>query len=243
MKSIKNLKSILIIIVFVLSMIFLALVIFKVRSNNSDIEENNKFQKITIGSAMAQVYSSVKYPSFKEGDKIFGDKDAKLKIFVYEDAANLYSAELAETIDRIYSENKNDVSVIIRPYISKNETASREAALAIECAGDQNKWIEMRALLLAKTKNEGLNLEELNSYASQINLDQSSLNACLTNNEKSAKIEGLSSEAETYSVLGAPTIFIGKEMILGARPYEDYTDSNGDKILGLKTIVTELLKK
>ena len=64
----------------------------------------------------------------------------------------------------------------------------------------------------------------------------------MTNQEKLAKIEELSREAEQYEVMGAPTIFIDNEMILGARPYEDYVDSNGEQVAGLKTIISKKLK-
>ena len=55
--------------------------------------------------------------------------------------------------------------------------------------------------------------------------------------EKSAK---LSESAKDYAVIGAPTIFINDSLIVGARPYEDYVDSNGDKVDGLKTIIERI---
>jgi len=48
--------------------------------------------------------------------------------------------------------------------------------------------------------------------------------------------------AKQFSVYGAPTIFIGNDLIIGARPYEDYLDETGAKIAGLKTLVAEKLK-
>ena len=91
MKNIKNLKNILIIIVFALSIIFLIQVIVRANKNSAiNSEEFGKLEKFGAGEAMAQVYSSSKVPNFQEGDKIFGSKDAKIKIFVYEDDASLY---------------------------------------------------------------------------------------------------------------------------------------------------------
>lgn len=242
MKNVKNLKSILIIIVFVLSIIFLSLVIIKVRNDKNYLTEQNKLETYAPGAAMAQVYTSASSPSLKNDDKIIGSSKAKIKIFVYEDASSIYSAKLAETLDRIYSENKNDVAIIVRPFISKESQTSNGSALAIECAGDQDKWQEMRTLLFGKAKDESLNLSELGSYVSQLSLDESAFSTCLTNEGKSAKIEGLSSEATSYSVLGAPTMFINNELVIGARPYDDYTDSNGDNIEGLKTLISRQLQ-
>ena len=48
--------------------------------------------------------------------------------------------------------------------------------------------------------------------------------------------------AANFSVYGAPTVFIGEEMIVGARPYSNFTDSNGDEIEGLKQVIARQLK-
>lgn len=242
MKNVKNLKSILIIIVFVLSLIFLSLVIIKVRNDRNYLAGQDKLETYAPGAAMAQVYSSASSPSLRNDDKIIGSSKAKIKIFVYEDPSSLYSANLAETLNRIYSENKDEVAIIVRPFVSKGSQISNETALAVECAGEQNKWQEMRSLLFEKAKDESLNLSELETYANQLSLDRTIFSACLTNEEKSAKIERLNSEAINYSVMGAPTIFINDEIVLGARPYDDYLDSNGDNIEGLKTLIGKKLK-
>jgi len=241
MKNIKNLKNILIIIVFVLSIIFLSLVIVKTKNEQDYLEESARLESYAPGAPMAQVYSAPSSPVLKNDDKIFGSRDAKVKVFVYEDNASIYSANLAETLDKVYLENKDNVAIIVRPFITNNSSFSKESALALECAGDQNKWQEMRALLFAQVKNDSLNLVDTSPYIEQLSLSGEAFNSCLTNGEKSAKIERLSAEAINYSVLGAPTIFIDNEIILGARPYEDYIDSNGDNIKGLKTLISRKL--
>lgn len=242
MKKIKNLKSILIIIVFVLSIIFLSLSIIKTRNDRAYLEESARLENYAPGAPMAQVYHTSTNPVLENDDKVIGSSNAKIKIFVYEDNASIYSAQLADTLGKVYLEHKDDVAIIVRPFISNNASFSKETALMIECAGDQNKWQEMRALLFAQAKNESLNLQDINSYTEQLSLDKTTFGTCLTNQEKSAKIERLSAEASNYSVLGAPTMFINNEIVLGARPYEDYTDSNGDMIEGLKTLINKKLQ-
>lgn len=192
---------------------------------------------VTIKDAHAQSYVAAASPTLQDDDKIFGSKNAPLKIFVYEDYTNAYCANLADTLDRIKAESGNQVTIIVRPYVLKNSSLSLQAAIAVDCAGDQGKWVAMRALLFAQAKNKQVAAVNFNDYARQIGLDANKFAVCLTNKQKSEKIEQLVSAAETYKVQGAPTMFIGAEMILGARPYEDFVDSNGDKIQGLKTLV------
>lgn len=238
----KNKGLIAILAIMIVVAIFLV-VLSRFKNNNDKIGGQVKAgNNVSAGDAKEQTYSAPKAPVMKDDDKIFGSKDAPVKIFVYEDSASIYSAKLADTLDKIYANEPNNVTIIVRPFVSENSSDSKKGALAIECAGDQDKWAAMRALIFSKTKNEELNSGELAGYAQQIGLDGSKFSACLTNQAKSAKIEELNSEAGSYDVIGAPTIFIGDEMILGARPYDDYVDSNGENVDGLKTIVDRKLK-
>jgi len=236
----KSLKKIIIPLIILLVIGFVIVII--VKNNKADLK-NNKSEVLSISDAKTQSYVVNSYPEVKDDDKMFGSEKAPLKIFVYEDNSNLFSAQLADSLDKIYSENSDEVIIIVRPYVAKNSSFVKEAALAVECAGDQKKWAAMRALLFAKVKNENLNPGDFSAYAEQINLDKEDFLTCLTNIEKSAKIEELSAEAAKYNVVGAPTMFIEDEMILGARPYEDYVDSNGDNIEGLATLIARKLNK
>lgn len=202
---------------------------------------NSPLAGTSISEARAQSFSCAKCPEFREDDKIFGSAVAPLKIFVYEDYINIFSAKLADTLDRIRAESGDKVALIIRPYF-KNSSLADQAQTAVDCAGEQGKWVEMRALLFAQAKNKQLSAGSFSAYAEQISLNAADFTNCLTKNQKSVKIEQLIQEAETYKVQGTPTMFIGEEVILGARPYEDFTDSNGDKIEGLKTVVGRMLK-
>lgn len=236
----KNLKKIIIPVIIILVIIIIAFIFLRPK-NTALNPKNNKLDNLAGSEAKAQSYVASKMPVINNGDMIFGSKEAAVKIFVYEDNASLYSAQLADTLDKLTTEMPTEIAVIVRPFLTKNSAITKEAALAIECAG-KNKWMAMRALMFAKTKNNSLSFAEFGKYATELGIDEKSFATCLTNQEKSAKIEKLSAEAETYNVLGAPTIFIGDEMILGARPYEDYVDSNGDNIEGLKTVIEKKLK-
>jgi protein-disulfide isomerase len=246
MKNLKNPKNILFIVGFIILALILIFIIIRAKNNNLNSEAANKLNNastsLATGEAKAQVYAALKNPTIKDDDKIIGSKKSALTVFVYEDNANIYSAKLAATLDKIYSENQDKFSIVVRPFFPQGSLVSRDAALAIECAGDQNKWVEMRAYLFDKAKNESLNLNDLNLYVQQLSLDETKFSACLTNAQKSAKIEGLAAEAADYNVIGAPTMFINNEVVLGARPYDDYVDSNGDKIEGLKTVIEKKLK-
>lgn len=228
--------------IFIIIVILVIAVVIIFAGRPKEAAVNIPTNGLEVKDAQAQSYVvNGGRPEVKDEDKIFGDKKALLKIFVYENYSDEYSAVLADTLDKIRVESEGRVVVIVRPYVANSSTLARQAALAVDCASDQERWIEMRALLFTQAKNQVLNADRFNDYARQIGLDENKFADCLTKVEKSEKIEQSVREAVAVGILGAPTILIGDEMILGARPYEDFTDSNGDKIEGLKTVVTKKL--
>jgi protein-disulfide isomerase len=181
--------------------------------------------------------------SLAADDNIIGNQTAPLTIFVYEDYASPYSAELATTLKRIISESSDKLAVVIRPFVTVGSNISREGALALMCAADADKFAEMRDLILAAAQEGSLLAGGFGPYATQLGLDETAFNACLTNEEKSVKLEAVIAEADKNLVLGAPTIFVGNEMIIGARPYSDFVDSNDDAIEGLRAVIDRQLNQ
>ncbi|MFA6513894.1 MAG: thioredoxin domain-containing protein [Patescibacteria group bacterium] len=197
-----------------------------------------------IAGAKANSYELVTDAlAIQANDNIIGAAEAPLKIFVYEDYSSQYSAELAETLSKIASESNDKVAIISRPYIVPGSNLSRQTALATVCAKDSGKWPEMRSLLFSLTKTGLLQEEGFSTYAAELQLNGEEFITCLTNEEKSIKLDEAMKNAKDALVLGAPTMFVGDEMILGARPYADFIDSNGDAISGLKTVVERKLKE
>lgn len=236
-----NKKYLIIGVVGLLLVISLILGFKNFKNNNRDERQLVSLDTV-IKDAQAQSYAASASPTLKDGDKIFGSAKSELKIFVYEDYTNYYCSKLADTLDRIQAEFGDKVAIIVRPYVLKNSPSSLQAAVAVDCAGEQDKWIAMRALLFAAAKNKQVAVVNFEDYGQQIGLNEEKFAECLTKVQKSEKIEKSTAEALNYKVQGAPTMFMGSEMILGARPYEDYIDSNGDKIQGLKTLITDKLK-
>ena len=227
-------------ILIALAVIIIIAVIIALRPKKVAI---NSLDGFSIPGAQAQSYAANQQLLLKNDDKIIGSTKAPLKIFVYEDYTNYYSAVLADTLDKIKADNGDKVAIIVRPYALKNARPALQAAVAVDCAGDQGKWLEMRSLLCASAKNHQAVASDFSGYARQIGLNADRFTACLTNVQKSEKIEQSVKEAASYQVLGVPTMFVGDEIILGARPYDDFIDSNGDKIEGLKAMIAKKLSE
>ena len=233
MNSNKTKFAIIVVIIILIAALILGI------SNASKNKKTVAQDFVKIAGAKVQSYAISRNPTLNPTDRVYGEKNGKVKIFVYEDYANIYSARLADVLEKIKLES--DVSIIVRPFFNLNNQLAKNAALAVECSND--KWLTMRALLFAQVKNNQLNLDNFNANAKQIGLNEEEFKNCLTNHETSRTIEESLTEAKNYSVVAAQTMFIGDELIIGARPYDDYVDSNGDKIEGLKQVVDRKLGK
>lgn len=192
--------------------------------------------------AKAESFSPASSPTISADEKVIGELKAPVKIIVYEDYSNIFSGEAAESIRNLKSDFGNKIVVAVRPYAIKEKPASIEAAMAVECAFDQGKWQEMRDGVFTAVKNNNLSSEEIKNLSVNISLDQATFAKCLTDAEKQGIMLQVTENAKQFSVYGAPTIFVNNELIVGARPYDDYLNESGVKVEGLKTLVARQIK-
>jgi protein-disulfide isomerase len=224
-----------------LLVIVAALIIVFVSDKKEQEFTSPKNDFIPIEGAVANSYEAPQeILNFKDYDTVIGSEKADLKILVYEDYASPYSANLAETLDLLMNEYAGNLVLVSRPFISFSSSSSREAALSYLCAQEFGKANEMRELLLKQAAEEAITFNPM-VCAQELKFNEDKFFACLNNQEKLMKLEKIKTEAKINSVLGAPTIFIDDEMIIGARPYADFIDSNGDAIEGLKTVIDRKL--
>lgn len=175
-----------------------------------------------------------------EYDTVIGNGDAKLKVVVYEDYSNQYNAELDNTLNQLVQENQGQLAIISRPFVLTNSTDSQQSVLSYLCAKDLGRATEMRSLLFKQVREDVMS-HDFVSYATELGINEEDFVSCLTNEEKLVQLEMIKNDAKANMILGAPTMLVGSEMILGARPYSDFVDSNGDAIEGLKTVVSRQL--
>jgi predicted DsbA family dithiol-disulfide isomerase len=189
-----------------------------------------------------QSYVAVNMPVIKENDFVSARREGGLDIIVYEDYSDIFSADLALSLARAQADFSDDVDIAFRPFDVNNSSLSSQSALAVRCAADKEQGMAFRDRLFQAVRNKQLSAEVFSLWAEELGLNKEDFSACLTNLDKKGNIEEVIAAADNFSVYGAPTVFVGEEMLVGARPYESFTDSNGDEIEGLKQVIERQLK-
>lgn len=103
------------------------------------------------------------------------------------------------------------------------------ASHAAHCAGEQDKFWELRTLLFQNQKQ--LLPEHIASYAKQIDIQPEDFNACMNSSRYQETIQRDIAEAEKQRITGTPTFVIGRssadvvsgKRIVGALPYRVFS--------------------
>jgi protein-disulfide isomerase len=83
------------------------------------------------------------------------------------------------------------------------------AAMAARCAGEQNKFWEMRDAMMLDTATD-LGTEALIRYAEKVKLDMPAFNRCMSEKKYTEAIKKDTADAGTLGISGTPSFVIGK---------------------------------
>ena len=101
---------------------------------------------------------------------------------------------------------------------------ARKAAQAAHCAGEQDKFWEMRELLFRNPQK--LNTENLPAHAETLSLEMTAFNECLQSDRHLAEIDQDAKDANAVRLTGTPSFIVGKtasdvitgQVVVGAQP-------------------------
>lgn len=121
---------------------------------------------------------------------------------------------------------------------------ARKAAQAAHCAGEQDKFWDMRSVLFTNAKK--LQEENLPKYAQMIGLDAATFDSCLASDRYLADIDQSSKDAGSVKITGTPTFVVGKtsgdwvegKRVVGARNYKVFEEQIL-KLLAEKQVVAK----
>ncbi len=153
-----------------------------------------------------------------------GNADAKVTIIAYTDFTCKMCKAVSPVINKIKSEFKDDVRIIIKAIPNPEQKNAREIAVAAQCAYEQGKFDEYVGTLFNQQttliKSEKVT-ELLSRYATNLKLDKEQFADCLVNEDNQKKLDKNQQEATQFAVIGTPTLFINGQPYVGTITYEN----------------------
>jgi len=164
--------------------------------------------------------------SYPQADKnSLGDPNAPVKIDVFADfqcpACRIFAQETeALVIENLVATGKVYYVFHNYPFIdgagAGNGGESDQAANAVMCASEQNKFWEMQGTIFANWNGENqgaYNDRRLTAFAEKTGLDMDAFNACFKANKYKAEIQADFDFGNTLGVKGTPSIFVNKTLV------------------------------
>lgn len=179
--------------------------------------------------------------SIKDSESL-GSADAPVTVVEFTDYQCPYCLKFVnDTFPKLKTEfiDTGKVRWVVRDMPLGFHKNARKAAQAAHCAGEQDRFWEMRSVLFANAKQ--LEEENLPKYAETIGLDATAFKSCLASDRHLAGIDQSSRDAGSVQITGTPTFVVGKaasdqvdgNRVVGARDYKAFEEQIL-KVLGEK---------
>ena len=179
--------------------------------NNKPSAVNNAPQPAAAGDKV-----DVKVTS---SDHVRGNKNAKITIVEFSDYQCPFCSRFHETMKQVMAKYPTQVRWVFKHFpLESIHPYAKKAALAAECANEQNKFWEYTDEIY--TNQTSLNDAYLSTAAKNIGLDTKRFDSCLASSKYASRVAADMSQAQTYGVRGTPGSFINGTVIPGAVPFE-----------------------
>lgn len=165
-----------------------------------------------------------------DDDPIKGDPKAPVTIVEFSDYQCPFCRKFhKEVLPKIQEEyiSKGKVRYIFRDFPLRFHQKAVPAAIAANCAGEQDKYWEMNDFLFDNPSK--LEIEAVLTSVNDLGLDYGKFEECVKNDVHKAEINKDYEDGRNYGVRGTPSLFIGKTgvgpdmkgfYIRGTRPFE-----------------------
>jgi len=123
--------------------------------------------------------------------------------------------------------SKGKVRLVFRDYPLPFHKKAIPAAVAANCAGEQDKYWEVHEFLFQNPKTN-LDIPTIIGSAEELGMDKAKFEACVNDKSKEKEITKDMEDGQKYGVRGTPSYFIGKTtdgdeitgtFVRGAQPY------------------------
>ncbi len=192
-------------------------------SNNAEIaadNNNNGNNAPTQNNKAAQPDASGKVDvKVGSADHIRGNKNAKITIVEFSDYQCPFCSRFHATMKQVMAKYPTQVRWVFKHFpLDSIHPYARKAAIAAECAGEQNKFWEYTDEIYANQAS--LNEEYLTTAAKNTGLNVSKFASCVKDGKYDSRVNADLQQGQNYGVRGTPGSFLNGTTIPGAVPLE-----------------------
>ena len=152
----------------------------------------------------------------KDNDIQVGDKESKVKMFLFSDFQCPYCKVFHESIlKKIIAAYGNKILLVFKNYPLSMHPQAENAALAGECANEQGKFMVYADKLFSEQATWGktTGTQSFKTYAQQVGLNAAQFGKCLDGKKYADKINADKSEADGFGVSGTPALFMNDQSV------------------------------
>jgi len=201
----------------------LVLVIALFTGSGIDFAQSDKVNEaVAVEGAQpdAEEVEVAEVPPVTSEDNVYGPSDAKVTMIKYSDFECPYCAKFRDTMDELLDEYGNDVRLVFRHFPLSFHANARSAAMAAECAGEQDMFWEMYQEIFDANELGTMSVDAWKQAAEDLGLDTDQFDECLDSEKYANKINEQMQAGVEAGVRGTPATFINGMMVSGALPYD-----------------------
>ncbi len=162
-------------------------------------------------------------PEVKADDAVSGSADASVKVVMFSDFQCPFCKSFWSSFRDMMKQYDGKVTFVYKHFPLGIHPEANGAALASDCAMEQNKFWEYADNLYATQKDwSGKDsIQKFKDYAKNLKLDTGKFNQCLDSKKYQAQIDASTAEATAFGLSGTPATFINNQFINGVAGAND----------------------
>lgn len=160
-----------------------------------------------------------------DDDAVLGDPNAPITMIEFSDYQCPYCQRFYSTILPDIKKNYIDtgkVKFVYRDFPISSHVNAMPAALAAECAGEQNDYWGLHNKIFDNFAS-WVSLPDVapvfKQYANELGLDAKAFDSCFDKQKLQDEINGDLQDALKYGVTATPTFFVNGQKVVGAQPF------------------------
>ena len=155
-----------------------------------------------------------------DDDPFLGTDGAPIEIIQFAEFQCPYCGKVGDTMEKLLAEYPGKLKIVYRDFPLGFHDRAIPAAIAANCAGEQDKYWDMHGILM---KNQTkLQDTDLAGFAKEVGVEMDKWSTCLKDPAQEAEVKKDMEDASAVGVTGTPAFFINGVLLSGAVPFDQF---------------------